>query len=175
VRLALGNPKGHSGIDGMNISIAAKAIDELVEAGDNRAELEFERQERFRRFPQAVILAGVYPEHDFAKRWCWQTIGPCDGECHDSSAEYPGCPLVLATERAEPFRGWPQKKYSTVAEHVHEGLWTWFWLGKTDYNYGFGEFYFANGSDIDRFVTAVPTFSWGENYDPAWGRESPVD
>ncbi|HEY2249831.1 MAG TPA: hypothetical protein VGH74_02180 [Planctomycetaceae bacterium] len=152
-------------MESIRIISADKAIEELVEIGDDRRELDAERKERLRRFPNSVALEGAFSEYYFASRWCWQNLGACDGECCESDSEYPGCPLVLATERIENIGGRQRKKYSRIDAHVHEGSWTNYWLGKTDYDYGFCEFYFANDADRDRFIAAVPTFTWGENYD----------
>lgn len=50
-------------------------------------------------------------------------------------------------------------------DHGHEGTWNIFWLGKTGYDYGFTEWQFSKESDRDAFVTAIPTFGLGENYE----------
>jgi hypothetical protein len=139
---------------------------QLAESDEERREIEMERRERKANFPHSVIFEGSFPEYDFANRWCWQNFGPRHGECSESYSEYPACPLVLATGRIENRDGREKKKYGKVDEHSHEGTWTWYFFGKTDYDYGFGEYYFASESDRDRFIAAVPTFSWGENYHP---------
>lgn len=73
--------------------------EELVAHDKRVADSEAQRQAILAKFPYSVILAGVYPEHDFVSRWCWQNIGPCDGKCSDGPhSEYTGCPVVLATE-----------------------------------------------------------------------------
>jgi len=97
-------------------------------------------------------------------------------ECHESSSEYPGCPLVLATEYIQT--GWyltntgkrvywSNKAYieEKVPKHSHEGTWIAFWLGKTGYDYGLSEYYFQNESDRDRFLAATPIFTLGEKYE----------
>ena len=57
------------------------------------------RSEFLKDFPFTVILQGNYSEHDFVNNWCWQNIGSmqCE-ECQEILSEYPGCPLLLATE-----------------------------------------------------------------------------
>ena len=124
-------------------------------------------------FNYKVVLKGFFPEHDFASRWCWLNIGPCDGKCVEQHSEYPGCPLVLATETIvkgsyKDKNGiehqWERKDYKAPGEHFHEGVWRGNWLGKTGYDYGYGEFCFKNESDMERFIAAVPTFNFGESY-----------
>ena len=149
-----------------------------VEAHDKRMTDREEKRNAIKQdFPYTVILEGAYPEHDFVSRWCWQNIGPvqCD-ECHESSSEYPGCPLVLATEYIltswhydnEKNRVyWFEKAYieENVPKHGHEGTWKSLWLGKTGYDYGSSEYYFQNQTDRDRFLAAVPIFTLGERYE----------
>jgi hypothetical protein len=158
-------------LDSIRIASYERAVDE-AELG---SEDDDERRQLKAMFPHSVVLEGAYPEHDFATRWCWQNCGECHGECHEMYSEYPGCPLVLATGRIERIRGRDVMKYEKVAAHLHQGSWTKKWLGKTAYDYGFGEFYFASEADLERFISAVPTFSWGENYDPAWRDASRSD
>ena len=149
-----------------------------VEAHDKRiAERDEKRKASMQDFPFTVILEGAYPEHDFVSRWCWQNIGPiqCD-ECHETSSEYPGCPLVLATEyiqtgwyydNKQNRVYWSEKAYieQKVPKHGHEGTWKSLWLGKSGYDYGFSEYYFKNQTDWDRFLAAVPVFHLGERYE----------
>ena len=144
-----------------------------------------EREKRKKKFkdslllplPFTAVVEGVYPEQDYANRWCWRNIGPrqCD-KCDCSSSEYPGCPVVLATEyiktgwypnQAGQRVYWSEKAYieENVLEHGHEGIWSSYWLGKTGYDYGFTEYYFQNESDRDRFLAAVPFFNTGEKYE----------
>ena len=103
-----------------------------------------ERQDRMAVFPYTVILQMVYPELDFANRWCWQQFGPAQGDCQQYSSEYPAC-------REE-------------GRHAHQGRWMTHWLAKTDYNFGFNEWCFSNKADQDRFVAFVPSITWGEKY-----------
>jgi hypothetical protein len=103
-----------------------------------------ERIKRLSRFPFAVMLELSFAELDFANRWCWQAFGPADGECSQSDSEYPACIL---------------KK-----PHCHNGSWTTHWFVKTDYNFGFNEWYFAEKSQHDRFSENVPKINWGERY-----------
>lgn len=148
--------------------------EELVAHDKRIADREAQRQAILAKFPYSVILAGVYPEHDFVSRWCWQNIGVCDGKCTDGPhSEYTGCPVVLATEYISKSSWkdkegkdhlWEEKAYLEVEEHSHEGSWTSFWLGKTGYDYGLGEYCFATESDRDRFLAAEPTFNTGEKY-----------
>lgn len=111
---------------------------------EERAEEERERKERLSRFPYAVMLQVSFAELDFANRWCWQHFGPCEGECLQSHSEYPTCDLK--------------------GEHSHTGKWTSHWLVKTDYNFGFNEWYFAEKSACEQFLASVNEINWGENY-----------
>ena len=130
-----------------------------------------ERNELHTRFPHAVLIEGDFPEVGVAIRWCWSNFGPIHGECWNW--EYPACPLVLKTEKIKlcEINGWQWEKkvYGTVADHCHLGNWALNWLGKTDYDHGFGEFCFTNLSQREAFVNQLPKFDWGENY--PWLRE----
>ena len=100
--------------------------------------------ERLTRFPYSVMLQVAYPELDFANRWCWQHFGPPHGECLQFQSEYCACDV-------EP-------------KHCHMGVWTEFWFAKTDYNFGFNEWYFMEKSHFERFLASVPSINWGEHY-----------
>ena len=111
---------------------------------EERAAQENEHMERLAQFPHAVMLQLSYPELYFANRWCWQNFGPCDGECTQRYSEYPVCDLT------QP--------------HSHAGKWTTDWFVKTDYDFGFNEWYFAERADCERFLANVDTITWGEHY-----------
>jgi hypothetical protein len=102
------------------------------------------RKERLSSFPHSVMLKVSFPELDFANRWCWRNFGPCDGECTQRCSEYRIC------ERAGP--------------HLHVGKWASHWFVKTDYDFGFNEWYFAESADRDLFVANVDKINWGEHY-----------
>ncbi len=126
-------------------------------------------------FPFAVVLEGATTEHDFVERWCWQSFGPPTRlQCHDDSSEYPGCPLVLATEEIMVSSYFDKegkkqehtyKTYQEVEAHAHDGVWTTKYLGKSGYDYGYNEYYFQNEQDYKKFVEAIPMFGLGENYE----------
>jgi len=119
----------------------------LADGGDTlegQAERKSERIERLARFPYAVMLQVSYPELDFANRWCWQHFGPSDGECTQCDSEYRAC------DQTEP--------------HSHSGTWVCEWFVKTDYGFGFNEWYFANEEDRERFLGSVGKINWGENF-----------
>ena len=105
---------------------------------------EAERSQRLMRFPHAVMLLVSYPELDFANRWCWQTFGPGDGPCLQRYSEYPAC------DRAD--------------DHGHDGVWTYHWFIKTDYDYGYCEWYFARAEDAEQFLANLDNIHWGEKY-----------
>ncbi len=133
------------------------------------------RQPALIKFPYKVITEGYHPVHEYSTRWCWQNFGDKDcKECAEHYSEYPGCPLVLATEeyvikRSHPdssgvIRTWEEKSRKP-SDHGHEGTWTTVWLGKTGYDYGFMEWYFDNETDLNTFVNNIPSFGLGENYE----------
>jgi hypothetical protein len=133
------------------------------------------RDETLKKFPFTVIVEGCYPEGDFACRWCWRQFGPMHTEeCAESYSEYPGCPLVQATEYLHHYtykdsdgtmKEDSEKQYKKPEKHAHEGNWTIVWLGKTGYDYGFSEYYFKDEANRDAFIIAVPSFGLGERYD----------
>ena len=111
---------------------------------DGRAAEEREREVRLSRFPHAVMLQASFAELDYANRWCWQQFGPGDGECLQRQSGYPGC--------------------DHVGPHSHTGKWMFQWLEKTDYNFGFSEWYFLELADCAAFLAFVGEINWGEKY-----------
>lgn len=129
--------------------------------------------ETLKTFPHSVIVEYCYPTGDFACRWCWQQFGPYNCKvCGDHCSEYPACPNVLAIEPYTIPKSYTKDgvvhnyNFHTrdPGEHEHEGTWTIVWLGKTNYDYGFGVWCFKNEADRDKFVLAIPSFNLGENY-----------
>ncbi|MGL6076356.1 MAG: hypothetical protein ACRC8S_19560 [Fimbriiglobus sp.] len=125
-------------------TVVIARFEDYLATGEDSPEQQGDRQQRLSRFPYTVILKLSYPELDFANRWCWQQFGPRDGYCTQRSSEYPACDL--------------QK------QHSHAGEWTTHFFVKTDYNFGFNEWYFARSEDRDQFLANVPDIHWGEKY-----------
>jgi hypothetical protein len=129
-------------------TVVASSFEEYLASDDDsveeRAAQETDRNQRLLRFPYSVMLKLSFPERDFANRWCWQNFGPSDGECTQRYSEYRVC------DRAEP--------------HSHDGKWTCHWFVKTDYDFGFNEWYFAESVDCDLFVANLDTINWGEHF-----------
>jgi hypothetical protein len=115
-----------------------------ADSAEDREDQAAFRDKMLARFPYSVVLKVSFPELDFADRWCWQEFGPRDGECPRSPCEYPVC------KRTDP--------------HFHTGKWTSNWITKTDYDFGFNEWYFAEPADRDAFVANVDNINWGENF-----------
>ena len=103
-----------------------------------------ERRSRISRFPYFLMLELAFAELDFANRWCWENFGPADGDCDQSYSEYPAC--------------------AVKSPHHHTGRWMTHWYVKTEYNFGFNEWYFMEESSFNRFRDAVPLFNWGDLY-----------
>lgn len=103
-----------------------------------------ERMRRLCQFPHAAMLQMAIPEMDFASRLCWQKFGPADGECDQLHSEYRVC--------------------DDDRPHSHIGSWTKTFFVKTDYNFGFCEWYFAAKSPFDQFCESLNDISWGEHY-----------
>ncbi|QDT94825.1 hypothetical protein [Gimesia aquarii] len=119
----------------------------LETGGDTAAEQldqQTKRQQTLDRFPYPLMLELAFPEFDFANRWCWQHFGPSHGECFQKHSEYRMC--------------------ATDLPHCHIGSWTYNWFVKTDYDFGFNEWYFSNASERDLFLEFVPCINWGENF-----------
>ncbi len=123
-------------------------IDDYLGAEDDsdeeRAKQSLLRNNRLLRFPHAVMLQLAYPELDFVNRWCWENFGPRDGDCTQYQSEYRVCDID--------------------GQHAHSGVWVDHWFTKTDYDFGFNEWYFAAKCDYDRFLMHIPNINWGENY-----------
>jgi hypothetical protein len=126
-------------------TVILSSFEEYLACGgtpEAKAEEAWDREIRLATFPYAVMLQVSFPELDFANRWCWEHFGTCDGECTQTGADYRVC------DRDEP--------------HSHPGKWTCHWFEKTDYNFGFNEWYFAEQRDRDAFVAFVDKINWGE-------------
>ena len=108
------------------------------------ADHEVDRNELLSKFPHSVVLQVAYPELDFANRWCWLNFGPAYGECDQKYSEYRVCTLE--------------------AQHCHYGKWVNHWFAKTDYDFGFTEWYFALNSHRELFLKNLPLLNWGEHY-----------
>lgn len=136
-----------------------------------------ERDEVHAQFPHVVVIECDFLELDMALRWCWSKFGPQHGECGGWHGDYPSCPLVLATECLEPckFSGKQKKVYRPVAAHSHVGEWTLHWLGKTEYDHGFGELCFANEAHRDAFALQIPSLDWGEIRARLNDEQQPID
>lgn len=115
-----------------------------VDSPEERAEQALARQAELSRFPYAAMLQVAYPELDFANRWCWTHFGPAEGECQQWASQYRVCQID--------------------GPHSHSGVWSVRWFVKTENDFGFNEWYFADRSHYERFLTFVPTINWGENY-----------
>lgn len=102
------------------------------------------RDQRMLRFPHPIMVELSFAELDFVNRWCWQQFGPADGECQQKYSEYRAC--------------------HTEEPHRHTGKWTMHWFEKTDYDFGFAEWYFSEKADYELFLANLPHFNWGENY-----------
>lgn len=113
-------------------------------ASENESPDDEERDNRLSRFPYSVMLQVAFAELDFANRWCWQRFGPAHGECHQCQSEYPACTVALP--------------------HCHTGVWTHCWFAKTEYNFGFNEWYFSDESHYQLFLASVPSINWGEKF-----------
>jgi len=90
------------------------------------------------------MLEVAYPELDFINRWCWRHFGPLDGECTQKCSEYRAC--------------------ADETPHHHAGRWTSYWFAKTDYDFGFNEWYFSEKTDRDLLLANLPEMNWGEHY-----------
>ena len=109
-----------------------------------QAEEKRERNVRLARFPYSTMLKVSFPELDFANRWCWRHVGPCDGQCTEHYSQYRVCELP------EP--------------HSHVGKWMSHWFEKIAYDFGFNEWYFADQDDHERFVANIENIHWGEKF-----------
>ena len=103
-----------------------------------------ERCDMLLQFPYAVMLELAFVERDFANRWCWEKFGPKDGPCTQMLSKYRRC--------------------FDESEHVHSGAWATRWFVKTDYDYGFNEWYFREQAQQEMFLAFVPQINWGERF-----------
>ncbi len=129
-------------------TVEPSSIEEYLASEDDsledRSAQELDRNARLSRFPHSVMLKVSFPELDFANRWCWQNFGPSDGECTQRYSEYRVCNLSMP--------------------HSPAGTWMSHFFAKTDYDFGFNEWYFAEIVDRDWFVANVEKINWGEHF-----------
>lgn len=131
------------------------------------------RRSLMERFPYSAVLEGYEPYHDFASRWLWANVSPCDGKCHDYYSEYPACPVVLATKTLRDYQYTTKDgrvvkgkapEYHDPGEHSHEGNWAGMCLTKSGYDCFYIEYFFQSEQDRERFIAAVPSFRDGDNF-----------
>lgn len=115
-----------------------------VDTAEEQVDQQTEREQTLEYFPYPVMLELAFPELDFTNRWSWQRFGPSHGECFQKHSEYRMC--------------------ATDTPHCHMGSWTNRWFVKTDYDFGFNEWYFSIVSDRDLFLEFAPSINWGENF-----------
>lgn len=145
------------------LTMKISTYDEFVEAYSNRLRKTTinpeSREDALKQFPFSIVLLGSYSDHDFCTRWCWENFGPMQGECHEYQSEFPGCPLVLATEYLHPVKinhgdgieeCCQEKAYNNPGDHSHIGDWKKVWLGKIGYDFGFAEYFFLNKEDRNK-------------------------
>ncbi len=114
------------------------------ESPEDRAAEALGREKTILHLPHALMLELAYPEMDFAVRWCWHRFGPRHGECQQEHSQYRVCHIEMP--------------------HSHPGRWTTHWFVKTDYDFGFNEWYFFDRADRDLFREGLSAINWGENY-----------
>ncbi|MGC4005709.1 MAG: hypothetical protein QM811_22345 [Pirellulales bacterium] len=128
----------------VELSSYANYIADCEMSGEEFHSEDLLRQERLSKYPFAVMLMVSFPELDFANRWCWQCFGPADGECMQRYSEYRTCEIAKA--------------------HSHDGVWTWHFFKKTDYDFGFTEWYFAKEEHATQFLENIEHINWGEKF-----------
>ena len=103
-----------------------------------------EREDRLHQFPYAVML-----------EWPFR----------NSTPRIAGVGNALAQWMARARKGIPEyKACSDETEHRHIGKWTSHWFVKTDYDFGYNEFYFVEQADRDLFLAHLSDIHWGEHY-----------
>lgn len=132
------------------------------------------RQKLLPRFPHSAVLEGYEPYLDFAARWLWSNVSPCDGKCQCRHSEWPACPLVLATKTVREYTykdkdGQEQKgkepQYADPGDHNHEGKWTCLSLTKSGYDCFYMDYLFESEQDRDRFIANLPAYRGDDNFD----------
>jgi hypothetical protein len=127
-----------------NDYLASEFAQHATGSADALSDEKAERATYLADFAHTIVLELAYPELDFALRWCWQQFGPARGRCEQAQSEYPAC------QQPDP--------------HEHDGRWSTRWLVKTNYNFGYNEWYFQTAADRDEFLRFVPQINWGERY-----------
>ncbi len=96
-------------------------------------------------FPYSIVLKTSYSQIDFAEWLLWQLFGDMNGICNQNSSDIPACKIKN--------------------KHQHKGNWTNLWLAKTDYDYGFNEWFFKSKKDCKIFINILPLLKqmkgWG--------------
>jgi len=104
------------------------------------AEYDLMRRQFLASLPNSVIVEGEYSELDMAVNWCLTNIGQPD---------------ITSTWKCVAQGAGESQEIAGL----QNGQWANQWFYKTDYDYGFMEFYFRSPADPARFVEAVPSFS----------------
>jgi hypothetical protein len=99
-------------------------------------------EEAKKLFPYTSTIKWGYSDMDVGHCWCWQTFGPKHGKCEEDCG---GERLFLNC----PFSG------LVKAYHSHVGVWTSVWFGKTDYDFGYEQFFFKHKVDRDMFEFGI--------------------
>ncbi len=132
-------------LDNMELKLALSNFEDYLEekfliGEENREDYLsnkiLERNNILLDFPHSIILKLFYHQMDFADWLLWQILGARNGDCNQRESEVPACRIQ--------------------GKHNHSGIWTSFWLAKTDYDYGFNEWLFKTNEDSHILIEILP-------------------
>lgn len=90
-----------------------------------------ERNKINKKFSFSIVVEGLCDELSVAVQWCLDNISRRN----------------ISVGEDYIFR--------KLKENSPDGLWTELWYGKTDYDYGFSEFFFKNQEDLSKFERQI--------------------
>jgi hypothetical protein len=122
------------------ISSFEKYMESEDDSPEERADQNEERVKRLAQFRHALMLECHFVDMDRADQWCWQHFGPRHGDCNQAYSKFRVCDLE--------------------SPHCHFGKWTTHWFVKTDYDFGFNEWYFRDAPDRESFREFVSRKIW---------------
>lgn len=127
----------------MKINNLKNCIGAYRVSGDWEDQFEADRITILRNLTFSIVTEGACPELEMAVTWCLDNIGQRSSEIGEN-CNY--------------------RRLGEISRKQPGNSWNELWYGKTEYDYGFSEFFFENESDLNAFELQVSNFySIGED------------
>ncbi len=112
----------------------------------------------FKLFPHTTLVSWIYQDMDVAEDWCCETFGPpliidhIQEDLLRETAEIFGSPINIEHIKYETSITCREKRSTNAS-----GKWATLWLGKTDYDFGYQQFFFKDPADKEAFENFLKT------------------